>query len=151
MMRPRHLTIAVVALAGVALLTAACGSKDDKTPESSVSRGATSIDVRMVDVAFEPTTLTVPHGKKVTFRFTNDGKTPHDAFIGGADAQADHEQEMRSGSGGMHHGEEEAAITVEPGKTGTLKHTFDEAGTVEIGCHQPGHYAGGMKVTVTVT
>jgi uncharacterized cupredoxin-like copper-binding protein len=42
------------------------------------------------------------------------------------------------------------AITVEPGKAGQLTHTFDKTGTVEIGCHEPGHYAAGMKIAVTV-
>ncbi len=33
---------------------------------------------------------------------------------------------------------------VEPGMTGTLTHTFDPQATVEIGCHEPGHFAGGL-------
>ena len=39
----------------------------------------------------------------------------------------------------------------EPGKSGDLTYRFDEAGTYEIGCHEPGHYAAGMKITVNVT
>jgi len=52
---------------------------------------------------------------------------------------------------GDHGGDDADAIVVEPGETGTLTHTFDDAGTVEIGCHQPGHYGAGMKIAVTVT
>jgi uncharacterized cupredoxin-like copper-binding protein len=85
---------------------------------------------------------------------TNKGKLAHDAFIGDAAAQAEHEKEMRAAESGGHGGHEHGvgstdAITVPPGKTGELTHTFDKAGTVEIGCHQAGHYAVGMKVTVT--
>jgi uncharacterized cupredoxin-like copper-binding protein len=36
------------------------------------------------------------------------------------------------------------------GESGELTHTFDEAGTIEIGCHQPGHYDAGMRVNITV-
>jgi uncharacterized cupredoxin-like copper-binding protein len=50
----------------------------------------------------------------------------------------------------MHSGGATDGITVDPGKTGELTHTFDRTGTVEIGCHQPGHYAAGMKLAVTV-
>ena len=47
-------------------------------------------------------------------------------------------------------GDDAEALTVQPGKTGRLTHTFDWPGTFEIRCHQPGHYATGMKVAVTV-
>lgn len=42
------------------------------------------------------------------------------------------------------------AITLGPGKTGELTYSFERAGTVEVGCHQPGHYAAGMRVSETV-
>src|SRR5262245_513955 len=29
--------------------------------------------------------------------------------------------------------------------------TFDEAGAIEIGCHQAGHYATGMKIAVEIS
>ena len=93
-------------------------------------------------------TIAVAAGETVTFSFTNDGSVVHDAFVGDRHAQADHEEDM---AGGGHHGDDGDAVTVDPGDTETLTHTFDEPGLVEIGCHQPGHYASGMKVDVTVT
>jgi uncharacterized cupredoxin-like copper-binding protein len=39
---------------------------------------------------------------------------------------------------------------VAPGKKAALVRTFDQPGQVLIGCHQPGHYTGGMRLTVTV-
>ena len=45
---------------------------------------------------------------------------------------------------------EEAAIVLQPGESGELSYTFDLPGTYQIGCHQPGHYAAGMKIEVTV-
>lgn len=54
--------------------------------------------------------------------------------------------------GGMHHGSDgRDAITDKSGEMGTLTHSFKAGDDVLIGCHQPGHYAGGMKLTVDVT
>jgi uncharacterized cupredoxin-like copper-binding protein len=39
---------------------------------------------------------------------------------------------------------------VAPGDTGELTYTFDEAGPLEVGCHEPGHYDAGMKIAVNV-
>jgi uncharacterized cupredoxin-like copper-binding protein len=49
---------------------------------------------------------------------------------------------------GMHH--DASGTTVAPGQTVTLTHTFTEAGTTMIGCHEPGHYQAGMRLTVRV-
>ncbi len=81
----------------------------------------------------------------------------HDAFIGDAAAQDGHEMDMQNGdgemsTGRMDHGDRgSAAITVDLGESGELTHTFDDTGTLEIGCHQAAHYARGMKLTITVT
>lgn len=147
-MQHRRLTMTVVA-AIVALLAAACGADDD----GGVTTGAgneKTVDVEMVDIAFKPETLRVNKGDTVTFRFTNSGKAPHDAFIGDAAAQKDHEEEMSESSGGHHGSETGDAITVDPGDTGRLTYTFDESGKIEIGCHQPGHYEAGMKIDIKV-
>ena len=135
-----------LALAAAALTSlAACssGGGDAKAADRTV-------EITMSDIAFAPAAVTVAKGETVTFRFTNTGKLTHDAFLGDAAAQAEHEKDMNAGGGHGGHGGDDA-ITVEAGKTGTLTHTFDEAGTTEIGCHEPGHYGAGMKVVVTVT
>ncbi|MGH9187139.1 MAG: cupredoxin domain-containing protein [Acidimicrobiales bacterium] len=118
----------------------------------------------MKDLKYSPTSFDVKKGDTVTFAFRNDDAIPHDAFIGDEAAQDDHEAGMRSAStasdmsetsetSGMDHGggAESEAIVVQPGKTGELTHTFDTAGTLLIGCHEVGHYAGGMKATISVT
>ena len=104
----------------------------------------------MADIAFRPATIDVRRGETVRFVFDNIGKVAHDAFLGDATAQADHEEEMRDMSD-MHHGGGSEGITVDAGKSGELTHTFDKATSIEIGCHQPGHYQAGMKLTVNVT
>ena len=53
--------------------------------------------------------------------------------------------------GGMYHGGDSEVLTVEPGDTGELSYTFDEAGPVQIGCHEPGHFEAGMVLDVEVS
>lgn len=104
----------------------------------------------MEDVKFDQSTLTVKAGETIEFRFTNDGKVAHDAFIGDAEAQMGHEAEMAESGDADGHAMDEAALVLEPGASGELSYTFDQPGTYEVGCHQPGHYAAGMKIDVTV-
>lgn len=136
--------------AAAALVLGACGGDDSSDTAASDDR---VVEVRMVDIAFEPETISVEAGETVTFEFVNDGEVAHDAYVGDAEAQDEHEAEMRDAEGdehGGHGGGDDDAITVEPGESGELTHTFAEAGTVEIGCHQPGHYDAGMKIEVEV-
>ena len=42
------------------------------------------------------------------------------------------------------------SVSVEPGQTKTLELTFARAGTLEVGCHVPGHWDAGMRGTITV-
>jgi uncharacterized cupredoxin-like copper-binding protein len=138
------------ALVALALVAAACGGSADKDTDSSGAEPRT-INVEMRDIAYEPATITVPAGEEVRLVFHNGGRVDHEAFIGDDREQADHAAEMKDG-GAMHHGGGAGdAITVEPGKTASLTHTFEEGDEVLIGCHQPGHFAAGMKLTVTTT
>ncbi len=140
---PRLLAVLTVP---VLVLLAGCGSGDDDPPLASAGEDRT-IDVEMRDIAFAPTSVDVRAGERIRFVFTNTGQLTHDAFIGDEAAQERHEKEMRSGHS---HGKGSDAVTVRPGKKAQLVHTFEQAGQVLIGCHQPGHYTGGMRATVNV-
>jgi uncharacterized cupredoxin-like copper-binding protein len=146
----------LVVVACVALVAAACGGDDDATTAGGAS-DTRPVEVDMVDIAFEPDQLEVAEGETIRFVFTNRGEVAHEAFIGDADAQTDHEAEMRNaegdgGHGGGHSDDEGIeAVTVDPGDSEELTYTFDDAGTTEIGCHEPGHYDAGMKIAVAVT
>jgi uncharacterized cupredoxin-like copper-binding protein len=140
-----------VVLVLIALAGAACGGGHSGHTSSGASTGAKTVTIEMRDIAYSPDAVTVKRGETVRFVFANRGTAPHDAFIGDEAAQAAHEKEMGTAMSGMDHGHgQTTGITVQPGKTGQLEHAFQAAGTTLIGCHQPGHYAAGMKVTVTV-
>ncbi|MBO0884894.1 MAG: multicopper oxidase domain-containing protein, partial [Mycobacterium sp.] len=62
--------------------------------------------------------------------------------------QQAHESEMTSGSGMM---DEPNAVDVPAGGTVQLVYTFDQPGTLEYGCHVPGHYGAGMRGTITIS
>ena len=152
-MRRAFLLAAGLAAAGT--LIAACGN--DTGSGGNKATPAETVKVKMVDNAFSPTSIDVKAGDRVTFEFVNDGEVVHEAYIGDEAAQEDHAAEMKSGDTGHmemggdgHSMGDPEVVTVEPGHTATMQHTFAETGTVLIGCHQPGHWEPGMKAAVVV-
>lgn len=133
------------------LVSSACAT----TTESRSRDTDRTVAIQMRDNHFEPDEVQVRRGETVSFQFVNRGSNRHDAFIGDDDAQEAHEREARTNGDAEHHdahaAEEADAITLEPGGRDELTHTFDERGEILIGCHEPGHYADGMVVTVSVT
>jgi uncharacterized cupredoxin-like copper-binding protein len=130
----------IVLLGGTALVTAAL----DRPP--AVSR---TIDVAMTDDAYGPSAMAVATGQTVRFVFRNEGTVVHEALIGDATLQAEHDAGMRTGAahapGGL------PMVSVAPGATGELVYAFTRPGTILIGCHEPGHYALGMRAVITVS
>ena len=137
---------------GLIVVLAAFGAcAQDEEPQ--VEGADRTVVIQMRDNHFEPDRLEVERGETVAFRFVNRGSVRHDAFIGDSDEQDEHESEARMADGDEHDGGHEGetnALTLEPGKRGTLTHRFTESGRILIGCHEPGHYAAGMIATVTV-
>lgn len=114
-----------VALATVAVL-AACGG-------SGPSQPAGSTKVSLTEFKFDPSSVTVPHGK-VVFWLVNSGTVAHDLAI-------------RDSSGNR------LAISelLSAGDSKEFDVNDIAAGTYTIFCTQPGHEASGMKGTLTVT
>jgi uncharacterized cupredoxin-like copper-binding protein len=137
--------LVISALAICMALAAACGSKSGPKADRTVT-------ITMRATAFQPPSLSVRSGETVEFRFTNDDTATHEAYIGDSAAQDAHEMEMADGGGGGHnaHGAQ-SAVTVDAGKTKSLRYTFAAPGTLLIGCHEKGHYTAGMKMSVTIT
>ena len=130
----------------LALLLAACSAGNSAGDGSG---GLRTIDVRMSDeLRFEPADFSVTAGETVRFNVINDGQSTHEFLIGDEAAQAEFEDEMAGG--GIHH-DTNAGVSVDPGQTETFEYSFGEAGTLLAGCHEPGHYDGGMVANITVT
>lgn len=140
--------VRILGLLTAVVLVGGCGGggAHDDEPHGGSAQPTRTVDVTMKDIAYDPTTVTVKAGETVKFVFRNEGKIRHDAFLGDEAAQSEHEKKMGSEGG---HGDN--AITVDPGKTGEITHTFKAGDAVLIGCHEPGHYVAGMKLAVTVT
>ena len=108
-----------------------------------------TIEVTMTDdLRYDPAAITVTAGETVRFVVRNDGAAVHEFLIGTEEEQAAFEAEMSDGHGDGHG--DEAGVSVDPGAAGEFTYTFDEPGELLIGCHEPGHYDGGMVAVVTV-
>lgn len=120
--------------------------------EAASAEAATrTIEIEAVDIAFKPTSVEVAHGETVLFRIHNSGEAVHDFTIGDAKTQKAHDREMAKleDPTAGHHGDGNAVV-IEPGETAELAFTFTSAGDFIFGCHIPGHYAAGMRGTLTV-
>ncbi|MBA2634629.1 MAG: cupredoxin domain-containing protein [Chloroflexi bacterium] len=127
------------------MLLAACAGSDGA---GSSGEEMQTIAVSMTDeLRFEPDAFTVSAGEMVRFEVTNDGESAHEFLIGDEAAQAEFEEAMQ---GGMDH-ETKVGVSLDPGQTESFEYTFDEAGNLLAGCHEPGHYDGGMVATITIT
>ena len=134
---------ATLALVLGALVLAACAPA---APDPTTVR---EVRVTMTDeLRFEPDAMTVSAGETVRFIVYNTGASDHEFLIGDEAAQAEFAAEMADGHDDTHVGE--AGIALGPGETGEFTYAFDELGELLIGCHEPGHYDGGMVARITV-
>jgi len=134
-------------IGGFALVLAACAPNGGGG--SSTGQGPRTVQVEMTDeLRFEPAEFTFQAGETVRFEVTNAGQVVHEFLIGDEAAQDEFEMEMSEGDGMVH--DTDAGVSVEPGESETFEYTFAEAGELLAGCHEAGHYDGGMKATVTV-
>ena len=134
-------------IVGLALVLAACAPSGGGG--SPTDQGPRTVQVKMTDeLRFEPAEFTFQAGETVRFEVTNAGQIVHEFLIGDEAAQDGFEMEMSEGAGMPH--ATDAGVSVEPGGTETFEYTFGEAGQLLAGCHEPGHYDGGMKATITV-
>jgi uncharacterized cupredoxin-like copper-binding protein len=140
LMRPRGFLVLPLVL-----VLAACSGGNSAGSGTDEPR---TIEVRTTDeLRFEPVEITVSAGETVRFEITNDGGAVHEFLIGDEAAQEEFAEEMAEGGG---HHETDAGVTVEPGETETFEYTFEAAGELLAGCHEPGHYEGGMVASISV-
>lgn len=158
-------TIAQVAIGVIAsVVLAACSSGGDEADadggSSSSEAGIRTVEIQTLDsLSFDPSEIRVGAGETVRFVISNQGTVEHEFLIGDESDQEEHEAEMNGGGstasspmagmGGT--GEMATLVRVAPGEVKELTRTFEKAGTLLYACHVPGHYAGGMIGSITVS
>jgi uncharacterized cupredoxin-like copper-binding protein len=127
------------------------GASSVGRPGEAANAGRT-IEVRMLDtLRFDPASVNVKEGETVTFRLVNTGQQVHEFDLGDEQFQTEHEKEMQDMGSGQQMADHPNAVSVKPGETRQLTWTFSKRASIVYGCHQPGHYAAGMKGTVAVS
>jgi uncharacterized cupredoxin-like copper-binding protein len=96
--------------------------------EPAASGGATEVDLKTVDLAFEPSEFTIAANTDVTVTITNDGVLEHDFAVEELGVQSD---ALQAGSS--------TTVTINAAP-----------GTYEFHCTVPGHAQAGMVGTLTV-
>lgn len=109
-----------------AVLLAACGSSGGGQPAGSTK-------VTLTEYKFDPSTISVAHGK-VVFFLVNGGTISHDLVV--------------TDSSGNRIG---ASELISAGDSAVLTIDNLPAGTYTFFCDQPGHEQAGMKGTLTAT
>lgn len=134
------------AAAGALLLVAtiaygACGGSAGPGPA-----GNEEVQVAFRDSRFVPDHFEFAAGTTVTFVVENTDPIDHEFIIGDETVQQAHEEGTES-----HHGAKPGELSIPIGETRTTTYTFDEPGTLLIGCHLPTHYDYGMRGDITIT
>lgn len=124
----------------VALLVATAGCSGDTGSKER------EVHVELRFSRFVPDDLEFPAGTTVRFVVENRDPIDHEFLIGDEEAQQAHEEGTEP-----HHGAKPGEISVPAGETRTTTYTFDEPGTLLIGCHLPTHWDYGMRGEITVT
>jgi len=142
--------IRLALILGLGITLTACGTGDG----GSSSDPSSDADPRTItatlsdDMAIELSESDFEVGETVRFEVTNAGAIPHEFYVGDAEAQEHHAEEMAE-MGGMGHDEPDG-VAVEPGATETFEYSFEQPGQILAGCHEAGHYDAGMVASMTV-
>ncbi len=149
----RHVALGFLGLAPLALLGCGSDSSQDVGRAADKATATRVVEIRQVDaLRFEPASIEVKASETVTLRVTNEGTLIHEFFLGDQKAHDERNAEMQDmGTSPMKMADLANSLNVEPGTTEELTWTFPAEGTVQFGCHQPGHYDDGMKGTAQVS
>jgi uncharacterized cupredoxin-like copper-binding protein len=126
------------ALAALGILVAA-------VPACGGGASERALQVRMRYSRYLPAAIHVNAGQTVDFALVNADPIEHEFVIGTAAEQLAHE---RGDPHDPHTAPGQALLP--PNETVHLRYTFRDAGALLYACHRPGHYAYGMRGTITV-
>jgi uncharacterized cupredoxin-like copper-binding protein len=132
----------------IVLASTGCGARTASKPPTDMT-----VNVEMTSFAFAPSEIRVRSGATIRFKFHNPTNVVHEAFIGDQAAQDAHDAEKaRTGRVTAPTGPRDPGqVDVAPHTTEAVAYSFQEPERLILGCHEPGHYAAGMKATIIVT
>ena len=113
---------------------------------TSAGASTSRVEIGINHSRFDPSRITVDEGETVTFVIRNDDPIAHEFIVGDEGVQQVHEEGTEA-----HHDARPGEISVAAGETVTTTYEFEEPGKLLFGCHLPGHYAYGMRGTITIT
>jgi uncharacterized cupredoxin-like copper-binding protein len=135
----------VTLTAVLAMMGVACGGESPEEPADAPR----TIEIEALDdLRFEPASVSVAAGETIRFVVHNRGELAHEFVLGDEDVQDAHETASDAEHehvGGL------IVLELEPGETEETTQAFDDAGELIYGCHEPGHYSGGMRGTLSIT
>lgn len=130
-----------------------------------------TLQIKMGDSFFNPTTIRVRRGQTVRFVLTNEGELAHEFTIGSPEMQVEHRKEMAAMAqqglltptgidetamvhATMGHGapgeapvmvhDHAHSVLLKPGERKELIWRFPQDAVLEFACNLPGHYEAGM-------
>jgi uncharacterized cupredoxin-like copper-binding protein len=127
----------LLALSLVALAAGACS-------QAAAAPAERTVDIRIHYSAFSLGQVDVSPGETVRFVVTNADPIDHEFIVGDEAVQVAHELGTEA-----HHPPRPGEITIRAGETVATTYTFGNEDLL-FGCHLPGHYAYGMRGTITV-
>jgi len=130
---------AASAAAVACLPMVACGG------EVAASPGHQILEITIHHSRFIPSAVRVRPGATVRFVVHNTDPIEHELIVGNEATQQLHEV----GTDTLHQGP--GAVSVRPGTTAETTYTFPASGSLLFGCHLPGHWAYGMRGTITIS
>jgi len=109
------------------------------------SSGPRAITIDMRYSHYLPVALHVGAHETVRFTLVNKDPITHEFIIGTEAQQLAHETGRQIDHNGL-----PGQASLGPGETRTITFTFAGPGNLIFACHRPGHYAYGMRGTITV-
>lgn len=108
-----------------------------------------TVEISTLDaLKFDPERLEIRKGEVVTFTVKNPAALVHEFVLGDRNSQKEHAKLMSKDGARMT--DSESALRLDPSETKKLTWRFTEVGEMLYGCHEPGHYDGGMVGTIVV-
>ena len=106
-----------------------------------------TVEVTIHHSTFSPSHFSFPAGTRVRFVIRNTDPIDHEFIVGSRLVQlyVEHTAER------VHSGAVPGQVSVPAGTTRETTYRFGRAQPLLFGCHLPGHYAYGMRGTISVT